>query len=202
MTGPRSGRRMHPEVFLVRHGETAWNAEGRFQGQLDSPLTPHGREQAAQNGKLLTVALAGRGAVAMHVSPLGRAQQTAAIIRAHGTYSGSVDEPRIQEVTTGTWDGLTHDDIEAGWPGLLDGATAFDWYFRAPDGEAYEAAIARVRSWLDAVDGSVVAVSHGLVGRLVRGAYLGLPRAEALVLPVPQDVVWRLAHGRVEALAA
>lgn len=193
---------MATEVFLVRHGETAWNAEGRFQGQLDSPLTPNGREQAAQNGRLLAAALAGRGAVAMHVSPLGRAQQTAAIIRAHGTYASPLDEPRIQEVTTGTWEGLTHDDIEAGWPGLLDGATAFDWYFRTPDGEAYEAAVTRVRSWLDAVDGSVVAVSHGLVGRLVRGAYLGLPRAEALVLPVPQDVVWRLAHGHVEALAA
>ena len=71
-----------------------------------------------------------------------------------------------------------------------------------PDGEAYDTAIARVRSWLDAVDGRVVAVSHGLVGRLIRGAYLGLPREEALVLPVPQDVVWHLAHGRVEALAA
>lgn len=138
----------------------------------------------------------------MHVSPLGRAQQRAAIIRAHGTYTSSVDEPRIQEVTTGAWDGLTHADIEAGWPGLLDGATTFDWYFRAPEGEAYEAAVTRVRSWLDAVDGSVVAVSHGLVGRLVRGAYLGLPREEALALLVPQDVVWHFAHGRVEALAA
>ena len=193
---------MTAEVFLVRHGETAWNAEGRFQGQLDSPLMPHGREQAAQNGKLLATAVAGRDAVAMHVSPLGRAQQTAAVVRAHSTYTSSMTEPRIQEVTTGAWDGLTHEDIKAGWPSLLDGATAFDWYFRAPDGEAYEAAVARVRSWLDAVDGSVVAVSHGLVGRLIRGAYLGLSRAEALVLPVPQDVVWHLAHGRVEALAA
>lgn len=202
MTGPRSGRRMHPEVFLVRHGETAWNAEERFQGQLDSPLTQHGREQAAQNGKLLAAALAGRGAVAMHVSPLGRAQQTAAIIRTQGTYASPMNEPRIQEVTTGTWDGLTHDGIEAGWPGLLDGATAFDWYFRAPDGEAYDAAVTRVRAWLDTVEGSVVAVSHGLVGRLIRGAYLGLPQEEALVLPVPQDVVWHLVHGRVEALTA
>lgn len=193
---------MGAEIFLVRHGETTWNAEGRFQGQLDSPLTPHGREQAAQNGKLLAAALAGRGAVAMHVSPLGRAQQTAAVVRAHSTYASSVAEPRIQEVTTGTWDGLTHTDIEAGWPGLLDGATAFDWYFRAPDGEAYDAAVTRVRSWLDAVDSSVVTVSHGLVGRLIRGTYLGLPRAQALVLPVPQDVVWHLAHGRVEALTA
>ena len=193
---------MDAEVFLVRHGETAWNAEGRFQGQLDSPLTPHGREQAIQNGKLLAAALAGRGAVAMHVSPLGRAQQTAAIVRALGTFVNSVDEPRIQEVTTGTWDGLTHDDIEAGWPGLLDGATAFDWYFRAPDGEAYEATVMRVRFWLNGLDGRVVAVSHGLLGRLIRGTSHGLSRAEALVLPVPQDVVWRLAHGRVEALAA
>ena len=172
---------MQAEVFLVRHGETAWNAEGRFQGQLDSPLTPQGREQAGQNGRLLAAAPAGRGAVTMHVSPLGRPQHTAAIVEAHGTYARSVAEPLIQEVTTGAWDGLTHTQIEAGWPGLLDGATAFDWYFRAPDGEAYDAAIARVGSWVGALHGSVVAVSHGLVGRLIRGAYLGLPREEALV---------------------
>lgn len=190
---------MTAEIFLVRHGETEWNAEGRFQGQLDSPLTASGREQATQIASMLAVALAGREPIAMHVSPLGRARHTASIIRAHATYAAPLTEPRLQEVTTGAWDGLTHADIETGWPGILDGATDFDWYFRAPNGESYDAAVGRVRSWLGELEGSVVAVSHGLLGRLVRGVYLDLTREAALTLPVPQDVVWHLAYARVDA---
>jgi broad specificity phosphatase PhoE len=55
-------------------------------------------------------------------------------------------------------------------------------------------------TWLAEVQGTVIAVSHGLTGRLIRGAYLGLPRRKALSLPVPQDIVWRLAGRRIEAL--
>lgn len=60
------------EIFLLRHGETEWNAAGRFQGQRDSPLTACGREQAAQLGRILAKALAGRLLVPLDVSPLGR----------------------------------------------------------------------------------------------------------------------------------
>ncbi|MFT3968476.1 MAG: histidine phosphatase family protein, partial [Sphingobium sp.] len=63
-----------------------------------------------------------------------------------------------------------------------------------------DARYGRVRSWLDAVDGIVVAISHGLTGRLIRGTYLGLSREDMLALPVPQDIIWRLAKGQVEAL--
>jgi broad specificity phosphatase PhoE len=126
---------MDPEIYLIRHGETEWNAEGRFQGQLDSPLTQRGCEQAAQVGQLLARAMARRNGVPMHVSPLGRARATAKIVRQYADCATSVLEPRIEEVTTGSWDGLSHMDIDAGWPGLLNGSSAFDWYFRAPDGE-------------------------------------------------------------------
>ncbi len=128
-------------------------------------------------------------------------QDFARVLVSYRTFSQRWAFRPIQEVTVGSWDGLTHADIDAGWPGALDGAIAFDWYFRAPDGEGYGVAVERVRSWLDDADGSIVAISHGLIGRLIRGAYLGLPRDEALTLPVPQDVVWLLAQGRVEALA-
>lgn len=192
---------MGGEVFLLRHGETEWNAAGRFQGQLDSPLTQRGRDQAAEAGRTLAAELAGRSIPPLHVSPLGRAQETAAIVACQvpGLHSSRV-EPCLQEVTTGSWDGLTHTDIEASWPNALDGTTEFDWYFRSPDGEDYQAAVGRVRAWLDGLDGSVIAVSHGLLGRLVRGVWLGLPREEALLLPVPQDVVWHLSASGVRPL--
>ena len=100
----------------------------------------------------------------------------------------------------GSWDGLTHVDIDAQWPGRLDQTTPFNWFFRSPDGESYDAAMARVNPWLDNLQGIVLAVSHGLIGRLIRGAYLGLSREDALGLPVPQDVIWRLAKGAVEPI--
>ena len=193
---------MTTEVFLLRHGETRWNAAGRFQGQRDSPLTARGREQAAQLGRVLTGALAGRPPVPLHVSPLGRTRDTAAIVRRVAPALGPVTiEHRLQEVSTGAWDGLTRAEIEAGWPGTLDGASHYDWYFRAPDGEPYEAALRRVRAWMGELHGPVVAVSHGLLGRLVRGAWLGLPVDEMLSLPVPQDVVWHLSSAGAHPLA-
>ena len=189
-----------PEIFLVRHGQTEWNMEGRFQGQMDSPLTETGQDQAQAVGRQLASILADAEAQ-MHVSPLGRTRRTADILRRFHAYRPSRLEPRLQEVTLGSWDGLTRSDIEAGWPHQLRGSTHHDWYFYAPTGESYEVALHRVRSWLNGLSGPVVAVSHGLLGRLIRGAYLDLPREEALRLPVSQDVIWHLRAGKMHAIA-
>ncbi|MGI4801119.1 MAG: histidine phosphatase family protein, partial [Janthinobacterium lividum] len=137
-----------------------------------------------------------------HVSPLGRTQDTATIA---GRYINlphkAVVEPRLQEVSTGSWDGLTQEEIEAGWPGALAGTDHYDWYFRSPDGETLDSVLHRIQSWLGELEGPVVAVSHGLFGRLVRGTWLGLPTREMLCLPVPQDVVWHLSQAGVHPLS-
>jgi len=94
---------MTAEVFLLRHGETEWNAAGRFQDQLDSPLTARGRDQACRLSRILARALAGRPCPPMHVSPLGRTRGTADIVRRCVPGLGSATiEPRLQEVSTGT----------------------------------------------------------------------------------------------------
>lgn len=188
------------EVFLVRHGETEWNASGRFQGKLDSSLTENGKRQAnAIGAKLATVA---PRAKRMIVSPLGRTRQTASIIETLGAFPSVQFDERLAEVTIGSWDGLTHIDIEARWPGFLDDATGFDWYFRSPDGESYVEALARANDWLASIEDSVIAISHGLIGRIIRSAYLQLPIDAALSLPVSQDVIWHMANGEVRAIAA
>jgi probable phosphoglycerate mutase len=120
---------MDAEIYLVRHGETEWNAQGRFQGCLDSPLTPNGREQARQFGMLLARALDGYRGVTMHVSPLGRACETAEIVQKYVPVAAPIREPRIREVSIGSWDGLTHKDIDAGWPGMLHGSDRFQLVF-------------------------------------------------------------------------
>ena len=187
-------------IFLVRHGETEWNAQGRFQGQLDSPLTLRGRAEARLVGHILSAHLGADPDLPLHVSPLGRARETASLLRTYFSCAEPVQDERLQEVSLGSWDGLDKVEIDAEWPNALDGASPFNWYFRSPDGESYEAASARLGSWLDEQQGPVIAVSHGLAGRLIRGAYLGLEPGKALCLPVPQDVVLKLANGVIETL--
>jgi probable phosphoglycerate mutase len=109
-------------------------------------------------------------------------------------------EARLAEVSLGSWDGLTLVDIDHQWPGVLDGSSPFDWFFRSLDGESYEAARDRAKEWLGDTTGVTVAVSHGLIGRMICGAYADLTKTEALAMPVPQDVIWHLHDGQVEPI--
>lgn len=184
-------------IYLLRHGETVWNTLGRFQGQKDSPLTPRGILQADRVAARLAQEIGANGIpFEFYVSPLGRAQETAARIMLTVPFPAREDA-RLMEVTTGCWDGMTLYEIDVEYPGALEGADTFDWYFRSPDGETFDSACARVDSWLSGISTPVIAVSHGLTGRLIRGVYLGLSRREMLELPVPQDGFYCLEHGQV-----
>jgi len=189
-------------LYLIRHGETVWNAAGRYQGAKDSALTERGRRQAAGLGRLLArIVDPSTGPLAAYVSPLGRAQETAAIIGRHLALD-LYPEPRIAEVSLGAWDGLTDYEIESEHPGALAGAGPFDWFFRAPDGEALEDVRLRVSSWLGEARRPALAISHGLTGRIIRGAYLGLAAQEMLRLPVPQDGLYALTGLRADFIEA
>lgn len=187
------------KLFLLRHGETEWNVAERFQGVLDSGLTRMGCDQAGAMGRLLAANL--KQVDAFFASPLGRVRQTTDIVRSFGNYPDTIWDSRLREVSIGSWDGLTHIDIDACWPDALDGASPFNWFFRSPDGESYESAANRVNDWLSGLNGIVVAISHGLLGRVIRGVYLGLSEDDALSLPVPHDVIWILGNGRIEPIA-
>ncbi len=187
-------------ILLVRHGETEWNLQRRYQGRSDSPLTATGVAQAHAIGRLLG-ALPEAQSARIISSPLGRAQGTAEIIRQHFAATPELwFDDRLRELSLGSWDGLTYSDIAASCPGVFDGDGRYDWYFRSPDGERYDAFAARLGEWLSEQDSecALVVVTHGLVTRLLRGLCAGLPREAALTLPVPQDKVFRLANGAIE----
>jgi broad specificity phosphatase PhoE len=187
-------------ILLLRHGETEWNLERRYQGRFDSPLTERGAAQAHAIGRLLA-GLPETVAAPIVASPQGRARRTAEIIREElgGAGAVRVDE-RLRELTLGSWDGLTYGEIEVRSPGIFDDGP--EWCFRAPDGESYDAFAARVGEWLGEQNDAapIIVVAHGLVSRVLRGLYAGLPRAVALTLPVPQDRIYRLANGAIEEL--
>jgi probable phosphoglycerate mutase len=192
-------------IYLVRHGETAFNAEGRLQGRLDSPLTDLGRAQARAVGEWFLDRLGDRADdVVIESSPQGRALDTASIIAlAMGAGRPARTDARLREIALGAWEGLTPAQIIARWPGAWRSTVRQSWAEHCPDGETYEAAEARLQDWLDSVPAgeSRIVVSHGVSIGLLRGLYLGLSRDETLGLLVPQGVVFALDGGEVRSFA-
>lgn len=192
---------MSLDIHLLRHGETAWNLDGRLQGQLDSSLTELGRRQAQQLGDLLAGYFADVAALPpFQVSPLGRAQETANLIRARHPTSAYATEARLTEVSFGDWEGLTFDDIENDWADLIDSYDDLDWLFEAPNGEGFDHALARVESWLHDQSTQIVAITHGLTAQVICGVYQGLTRAQIAAFTVEHGVVYRLHDGRIEPI--
>jgi probable phosphoglycerate mutase len=153
-------------ILLVRHGESIWNADGRWQGQADPPLSERGRHQAALAARVI-------GSIdAIVASDLERAADTAAIMARLIGIDPVVTEPRLRERDAGPLSGLTRPEIHHRYPGLLpDDPAGFtpgpDGHPLWPDGwEPDEQVIERVEVALGAIgrlvpDGDVVAVTHG-----------------------------------------
>ena len=193
-------------IYLLRHGETEWNRAGRVQGHLDSPLTPRGEAQAQAVGAALDE-LTDRGDVAIVASPLGRTLATARIIgRALGRDGADIaTDDRLREISRGEWEGMTFGEIETRDPGELARRRGDRWEHRPPGGESYADAGPRAADWLAGLDslaeanlaGPLIVVSHGGIGRLLRGLYASLPRDEMLALEQPQDAFHLLRDGQI-----
>jgi broad specificity phosphatase PhoE len=165
------------EVLLVRHGETDWNRENRFQGHADPPLNELGREQAAE----LATLLAGEELAAVYSSPLQRAFETARVVaEPHGLAAAPVEG--LKEVDVGSWQALTRGEIEQRFPEQfrrwLDHERGWD------DGESYEEMGARVVAALEELaarhEGErIAAVTHGGPIRAALARAAGISHSEA-----------------------
>ncbi len=193
-------------IYLVRHGETEWNRAGRMQGWRDSPLTALGEDQARGVGRVLRTLVPEPERCAMVVSPLGRTARTAALIAdAMGIDADRfVAEPLVREIGWGDWEGLTHDEIAATDLDRWKRFQADRWGLAPPAGESYGALSERARRWLATVEAleTVLLVSHGAFGRVLRGRHLRLGPDDTMALPIPQDAVFRLSQGTVSRIDA
>ena len=189
-------------IYLCRHGQTAFNREHRLQGQMESDLTPLGRAQAGAMGDLLHDLIARDPPAPWRIvaSPLRRARETAGIIGARLDLPVEFDD-RLMELTVGDWEGRLRSDLAREHPQAFADR---QWFFAAPGGETYDQVMARVTAWLaDQVaepERRLIVVSHGIAGRLLRGAYAGLSPAQVMELDVPQDALYRLHVGQIDRL--
>ncbi len=193
-------------IYLLRHGETVANREGRLQGRSDAPLTLNGVAQVRAIGALLREQVAEPSGFSVVSSPLGRARRSAAIVcQALGLDPRTVTcDPRLAEISFGAWDRLTVPEVEAAAPGAWARREADRWTFAAPGGESYALLAARVGEWqkTQPVEARLIVVCHGAVSRVMRGLYAGLPPAECVKLTQNQTNLYRLSGGRIETLKA
>ncbi|SMY07880.1 histidine phosphatase family protein [Flavimaricola marinus] len=175
-----------PELFVIRHGETEWNRESRWQGDLDSPLTEQGRVQARAVGAILRREGITPATHRFYASPLGRARKTAELIL--GTVDGIIEDARLREISVGQWTGLSRDQIRA-QSDLPEDAHFLDYYASAPGGEPIEHLFARAEAFLGSLTGPSVLVTHGITSRVLRTAAMGWGPDRLNELPGGQGVV-------------
>lgn len=209
--GPASGTEIPlpqaaalPLIYLVRHGRTAWNAEGRLQGQAETDIDEMGRAQADRNGRRLAELIDRPEDFDFVASPMRRTRETMQRVRA-AIGLDPMDyrtDPCLVEVSFGDWQGSTYPELEARTPGVTAQRSKDKWNFLPPGagGESYQMLLERIRPWLLSVARPTVCVTHGGVFRTIFRLIEDVPPRRAARLEVPQDKVLRLQAGRLEWL--
>ncbi|GAB4455272.1 MAG: alpha-ribazole phosphatase [Anaerolineales bacterium] len=179
------------QFCLVRHGQTDWNLEGRYQGQSDVPLNEKGRAQA----KALAEQLKGQTFAAIFSSDLMRARDTAEVIANQLGLPVQI-EPRLREINQGEWEGVLAADIKARYAEIWSQRTMDPANVRPPGGETVSEVAERVYAALDDIARrypreNVLVVSHGLSIATAICRVRGIPVGQAYtVIPDNVQPVW------------
>ena len=170
-----------PRLLLVRHGETNWNREGRFQGQIDIPLNDRGYAQAEAAAQFLKNVELDRA----YTSSMARPRQTAeAILKAQAKAVPLTSCGGLVEIAHGEWEGCLEAEIQAGWPDLLAAWQSHPHTVEMPSGETIQQVWDRsVQSWQAIVAGlsnqeTALVVAHDAVNKTILCYLLGLSPAD------------------------
>ena len=169
-----------PRLVLVRHGETDWNREGRFQGQIDIPLNANGRAQAEAASNVLAPVCIQRA----YTSCMARPRQTAEAILAAHPGVPLTSTSGLVEIGHGLWEGRLEQEIAEGWPELLAAWKRAPETVQMPEGETihdvWERSLAtwnRIAASLGS-DETALVVAHDAVNKAILCALLGLSPAD------------------------
>ena len=185
------------QIYVIRHGQTDWNAEARLQGQKDIPLNETGRGQANQNGKALAELLGDETRLFDFISsPLSRTRETMERVRAAMGLTPELyrTDDRLRELSFGDWEGKTLKEVGEERPELLAEREKDKWSFVPPgdEAESYEILSWRIGAWLKEIVGPTVCVAHGGVIRALFRVVANTPTAEASELAIPQNNILRI----------
>ncbi len=191
---------MPVDVYIARHGETTWNAVGRYQGRLETPLSPLGQAQA----QALAGALADKSITRIISSPLSRCMQTALPLSVERGVPIETD-PLLLEIAHGTWEGRYRDEIEATEPDLYRTWKENPERVKFDGGESLADVLARWKSFVERFEPreNTLLVTHDIVVRLAFLERTGrcmdqLRRVHALNAAYMRfevsDGVWRLCE--------
>ena len=177
-------------LYLVRHGQTDWNVEGRWQGQADVPLNERGRQQAAQVAR----ALSKLGLVAIYSSDLLRARETANTLAALTGLEVQLD-PRLREIHQGEWQGMLVSEIQERYGEAFQRRKDDPLNVAPPGGETVLQVKERV---VDAIEDivqqhpqeRVAVVSHGFALAVIQVHYQNRPVTDAWKM-IPENDEWR-----------
>ncbi|MER9299463.1 phosphoglycerate mutase family protein [Mesorhizobium sp. M0621] len=195
---------MYPLVYIVRHGQTAWNAEFRLQGQADTDLNALGRKQATGNGGRLAELVQNPEEFDFVASPMKRTRETMQRVRVAMKLDPDAyrTDPRLVEVNFGDWQGFTFPELETWYPGASRTRALDKWNFQPPGegAESYQMLLERVRPCFDAIQRRTICVTHGGVMRALFRFVLGLAEDEAANLEIPHDRLLKLEGKSLEWL--
>lgn len=181
-----------PPMYVLRHGQTTWNAEKRIQGSLDSPLTALGEAQARQqNAILVDRDLAKFDAL---TSPQGRALATAKIALS-GLCERIESNPSLAEIGVGVWEGMRRADLPLAESLNETEDGALELYGKAPGGEGFEALYQRCNSFLCQLERPSILVTHGITSRMLRVILMGRDVGDIDLVDGGQGVVFYLKDG-------
>src|SRR3984957_2595335 len=190
-----------PTIYYIRHGETAWNAEGKLQGTQDIPLNDLGRKQAANSGAILAGLFSRDGrsetTLAFVASPLGRARTTMELVRGRLNLPPdqyAIDD-RLREIGYGNWEGSTLVQMQDSDPAVFARRQADKWTVSPPGGETYAEVQARVTDWYNGLTADTVAVAHGGTARALMVALGFETPNSAADLTIEQGTVYVFGDG-------
>lgn len=187
-------------LYLVRHGETDWNAEGRLQGGRDIPLNDVGRRQAAEAaGRLRDLGLP-YDSLDYVCSPMSRARETMEILRA--ALGLRPDAYRVDnllsEITFGDWEGMTWREVRKADADRARFRERDKWGYVPPNGESYAMLCERIRPWLAGLAGPTLTVSHGGIARAILALTGAARPLDAATMDIWQGKILKIAHSHHE----
>lgn len=191
-------------IYLVRHGQTMWNIEGKRQGSLDSPLTLEGINQSLDVANILKKYVKDTNTLKIFSSPLPRCKQFTSLICEHISYKFEMVEFRneIAECNFGVWEGLSEETAKKNYQEVYTERQNNKWDHVIPGGESYMQFYERVKNFISEIENiNCIIVAHEGTSKMIRGIIEKKTNEEILKSKHKQPDVYKIIGGDVELLS-